>query len=409
MKLTATLSRAAYPITVLRQRNFGLVWSSMTVAAMGTQMEAVVLAWFVLTLTDSPFLVGLIAAARMALNFLALFAGAVADRVRRQRLLAAVEFAMTVLALAILALVLSGYLQVWHLFAVTLVAGLVRMFQMPAAQSLVADTLTQDSISNGAALSNIGRNLATIMGPLLGGILFQAAGPQGAYAAIVVLYALSGLCALGIRTQRITPSRPAESVFTTVAQGLKYVKGQQVLWATLLVAVIINLTGWPFHTSLMPIFARDELGTGSAGLGMLLSAFGVGALAGSIGLSVVRDLKYTGKALVIAVVVWHASMVLFNLSSSLYLSAAILLVTGAAFAATQVVMLTVLLRTTLPEFRGRVMGLRALAIYAYTFGSVISGAMAGAWGAPGAANVNAVAGIGLVAALALLTPKLRNS
>jgi MFS family permease len=409
VKLTATINRAAYPITVLRQRNFGLVWTSMSLAAVGTQMEAVVLGWFVLTLTDSPFLVGLIAAARMALNFLALVAGAVADRVRRQRLLAAVEFIMTALGLLILALVLSGFLQVWHLFAVTLVGGLVRMFQMPAAQALVADTLTKEHVSNGAALSNVGRNLATIVGPLLGGVLFQAAGPQGAYGAIVVLYSLSGLCALFIEAKRFTPAGPAESVFSTVSQGLKYVKGQQVLWATLLVAVIINLTGWPFHTSLMPIFARDELGTGSAGLGMLLTAFGIGALAGSIGLSVVRDLKHTGKALIVAVVVWHASMVLFTLSDSFPLALATLVVTGAGFGTTQVVMLTVLLRTAQPEFRGRVMGLRALAIYAYTFGSVNSGAMAGAWGAPWAANVNAVVGMGLVALLALLTPKLWRS
>ncbi|HZA22164.1 MAG TPA: MFS transporter, partial [Dehalococcoidia bacterium] len=105
MKLTATLHRAAYPLAVLRQRDFGLVWASMTLAAMGTQMEAVVLGWYVLTLTDSPFLVGLISAARMGLNFLALFAGAIADRVRRQRLLATVEFVMTSLGLVILLLI----------------------------------------------------------------------------------------------------------------------------------------------------------------------------------------------------------------------------------------------------------------------------------------------------------------
>lgn len=409
MKVTATLHRAAYPLAVLRQRDFGLVWSSMTLAAMGTQMEAVVLGWYVLTLTDSPFLVGLISAARMALNFLALFAGAVADRVRRQRLLATVEFVMTSLGLLILLLILTGLLEVWHLFAVTLASGLVRMFQMPAAQSLVGDTLTQDNISNGAALSNMGRNIAFIIGPLLGGLLFQTIGPQGAYTIIVLLYSLSGVLALSIRSARSATNRQSESVFSTVLQGLKYVRGQQVLWAALLLAVIINLTGWPFHTSLMPIFARDELGTGSAGLGMLLSAFGIGALLGSICLSMVQNLRYAGKGLIVAVVVWHASMLVFTVSDSFYLSLAILLVTGMAFGSTQVMMLTVLLRATLPEFRGRVMGLRVLAIYAYTFGSINAGAMAGAWGAPWAANINAVLGIALVGVLALLTPKLHNA
>ncbi|HCP22703.1 MAG TPA: hypothetical protein DIT90_01105, partial [Dehalococcoidia bacterium] len=91
-KFTANAVRAGYPLSVFRYRDFSFVWSSTTLVTMGTQMEAVVLGWFVLTLTDSPFLVGAISAARMALNVLALFAGAVADRVPRHRLLAGVEF-----------------------------------------------------------------------------------------------------------------------------------------------------------------------------------------------------------------------------------------------------------------------------------------------------------------------------
>ena len=104
-------------------------------------MEAVVLAWFILTLTDSPFLVGLISAARMSLNILALFAGAIADRVPRHRLLAAVEFTMAILGLVMLILILSGLLEVWHIFGIAMVGGMVRVFQMPSAQALIADTL----------------------------------------------------------------------------------------------------------------------------------------------------------------------------------------------------------------------------------------------------------------------------
>ena len=345
----------------------------------------------------------------MGLNFLALFAGAIADRVRRQRLLAAVQFAMTALGLVMVALILTGLLEVWHIFAITMVGGLVRMFQMPAAQSLVADTLSEDRIANGAALTTMGRNLSTIVGPLVGGILFQVIGPHGAYTAIAFLYFLSGACALLVRTTRTTGPEQRESILAAVIEGLKYVKGQQVLWATLLVAVVINLTGWPLHTTLLPIFARDVLGTGSAGLGLLTSAFGIGALIGSVSLASVRNLKNPGKFLLLAVVVWHGSMFLFAASASLYLSLAILVLYGMAFSSTQVLMLTLLLRSALPEFRGRIMGLRVLAIYAYTFGSAGSGGMAGLWGAPWAANINAAMGIVLVGILTLFTPKLRRA
>jgi predicted MFS family arabinose efflux permease len=190
---------------------------------------------------------------------------------------------------------------------------------------------------------------------------------------------------------------------------LKYVKGQQVLWATLLIAVIANLTGWPFHTTLLPIFASDVLGSDSAGLGVLMSAFGVGAFIGSIGLASVRNLTHTGRWLVVVVIVWHGTMVAFSASTSFYLSLGILVLVGMAFALAQVLMLTVLLQTALPQFRGRVMGLRVLAIYAYAFGSTNSGAMAGLWSAPWAASINAAIGIGFVVLLALLAPKFRRA
>ena len=373
------------------------------------QMESVALGWLVLNLTDSPFLVGLIASARMALNFLALFAGAVADRMPRHLLVAAVMFAVSLLSLGMFALLLSGRLEVWHIFALVLAGGLVRLFQMPASQSLVADILPEDRISNGAALTTMGMNLNTVVGPLIGGFLLLAIKTQGVYVVIAVLNALGGILALSIGRIHITAQSREDSVLSAMLEGLRYVKGQQVLWAILLLAVIINFTGWPLHTSLMPVFARDILGTGSGGLGVLLSTFGIGALIGSTSLASVRNLRSAGKLLILSVIVWHATMLAFSASHSLYLSLSILLLTGMAFSSTQVMMLTVILRTTMPEFRGRILGLRSMAIYTYTFGSMNSGAIAGAWGAPWAAGFNGVVGIVLTGMLAFFTPKLRQA
>ncbi len=396
----------AYPLGILRQRNFALLWSSMALSGTAMQMEAVALGWLVLIRTDSPFLVGLIASARMALNFLALFSGAVADRMPRHLLVAAVMFSVSLLSLVMFTLLQSGRLEVWHIFALVLVGGLVRLFQMPASQSLVGDILPADRISNGAALTTMGMNLNTIVGPLIGGFLFQSIGPQGVYAVIVALNSLGGILALYIRNIRTTQSRE-DSVLRAMLEGLKYVKGQQVLWGLLVVGVIINFTGWPMHTSLMPIFARDVLGTDSAGLGILMSAFGIGALIGSSVLASVRNLKSAGKLLILSVIAWHATMLAFSASHTFYLSLSILLLTGMAFSSTQVLMLTVILRTTLPEFRGRVLGLRSMTIYAYTFGSLNSGAIAGVWSAPLAASINGALGIVLTATLAFFAPKLR--
>ena len=409
MKLNSSLRQATYPVAILGQRNFALVWSSVWSVQTGNQMEALVLSWYILEVTGSPFLVGLIASARMGMNFLALFSGAIADRLPRHRLLATVELVLTVLGVSVLVLMHTGFLEVWHLFAITLGAGLVRIFQMPTAQALIGDTLPQDKISNGAALSSMAQNLSTILGPFIGGLLYKTWGPEGGYTAVALLYFTSAICASFVRPVRISEAPRRGSVLRTVVEGLRYVKSQQILWATLAIAVVINLTGWPFHTALLAIFAGNILDTGPDGLGLLTAAFGIGALGGSIVWASFRNLRHIGKLMILSVVVWHGSMLVFALSSTFYLSLAILLITGAAFSSTQVMMLTAMLRATQAEYRGRVLGLRVLAIYAYVFGGAGAGWMAGAWGAPASAMIIGVTGAALTLALAVFTPQLRRA
>ncbi len=407
MNLVTNLGRAASPLAILRERNFGLVWSAITLAGMASQMETVVVVWYVLNLTDSPFLVGLTASARMGFNFLALFAGATADRVPRKVLLAVVEFLLASLAVLMLTLIATGLIQVWHIFIITLAAGLVRIFQMPTAQSLAVDSVSQDRIPNAVALTNAGMNIALVAGPLLGGILFDQFGPDGAYVLVAALYALSGSAALLMGVTRVGAAQQRESVVSTVIQGLRYVKGQQLLWAALLVAVIINITGFAFHTTLMPIFARDVLDRDSVGLGLLISSFGVGALAGSMIWASIPNLRHTGLLCILAVIGWHGTMIVFATSTNFYLSVGILVVTGMMFSSTLVLMLTVLMKTARPEFRGRIIGLRTLAIYAHVFGSLAAGALAGVAGAPMTAAISGVLGITMIIILALFAPKLR--
>ena len=409
MKINSAIRQATYPIAILGERNFALVWSSVWTVQTGNQMEALILAWYVLEVTGSPLLVGLIASARMGLNFLAIFSGAIADRLPRHRLLAFVELVMTCFGLSVLILMLTGFLQVWHLFAITLTAGLVRIFQMPSAQALIGDTLPPGKISNGAALSSMAQNLSTILGPFIGGLLYKTWGPEGGYIGVALLYFTSSICAFFVRPVRITESMPRGSVLGTVMEGLRYVKSQQVLWATLAIAVIINLTGWPFHTALLAIFAGNVLQTGPDGLGLLTASFGIGALAGSLGWATFRNLQHIGKLMILSVVVWHGSMLVFAFSSNLYLSLAILLVTGLAFSSTQVMMLTAMLRTTQADYRGRVLGLRVLAIYAYAFGGAGAGFLAGLWGAPVAAITIGLAGVIMTCSLVVFTPQLRRA
>ena len=374
---------------------------------MGTQMEMVVIGWFVLTLTDSPFLVGAISAARMSLNILALFAGAVADRVPKERVLATVEFLMAAFAGIMILLIMIGFLETWHIFFLAMTAGMVRVFEMPSSQALVADTLPEDRIANGAAFNTLGRNIAMLIGPLVGGVLFKGFGPEGSFIAIAALYILSGWVALHVRSTGSAIIKTQESVIRSVISGLKYVKGQQALWATLVMVLIFESSGWTFHTTLVPIFARNELNADSGGLGLLLFAFGAGAVTASLIWTMIGSGRPVGKYMIGSVVVWHASILVFATSESFYVSMTILVVTGAGFASTQFFMLSALLGNTLSEYRGRVMSLRSLAIYAFALGSISSGAIADFWSPPLAATVVGSMGIILALLLTVLAPKLR--
>jgi len=370
-------------------------------------MEMVVVVWYVLNLTDSPFLVGLTAAARLGFNFLALFAGATADIVPRRTLMIIVQAVLASLAIVMLTLIVSGLIEVWHIFIVTLAAGLARIFQMPTIQSLAVDSVTTDRIPNAVALINAGSNIALVLGPILGGLLFDIYGPEGAYVLVASLYILSGSATFLIGTTKVNASVKGESVFTMVAQGLRYVKGEQLLWSVLLVAVIFNITGFSFHTTLVPIFAKDVLDRDSVGLGILISSFGIGGLVGSMFWAAIPNLKRTGMWCILVVMGWHSTMIVFAASSNFYLSVGILVVTGMMFSSSVVLVLTVLMKTGRPEFRGRLMGLRTLAIYAHAFGSMAAGALAGVMGAPTAAVLSGLFGIGMMVVLALIAPKLR--
>ncbi|GIT13760.1 MAG: hypothetical protein CM1200mP35_05800 [Chloroflexota bacterium] len=156
-----------------------------------------------------------------------------------------------------------------------------------------------------------------VAGPLVGGILYKQMGPQGAFVAIAILYFVSGWFAWFI-TSRRTISPLIQTLLLRSDQWVKYVKGEQVLWATLVVALIIESAGWTFHTTLVPIYAWSVLNTDSAGLGWLFFAFGCGSVLGSVGWAFIPNLSHVGKLMVAAVIFWHCSILIFSTTSSFY-------------------------------------------------------------------------------------------
>jgi MFS family permease len=219
--------------------------------------------------------------------------------------------------------------------------------------------------------------------------------------AIAAVQAVGLLATAAIRRPR--PLAPQDlgrpTVWGNMIDGLRYAKRDSLIMGALLMAAIANLTGFPFNMAVLPVFARNVLHTDSAGLGLMLSCIGIGSLAGSMVLAGIPNLRYAGRWMIAGMAGWHLAYLLVALSPSVPVAAVPLLAVGVMQSIAMVTIAAILLGRALPQYRGRVMGLRQLAVYTLVGGSPAAGAMAGAIGIP--ATAAALCGLGLTLILGL--------
>ncbi len=367
-------------------------------------MEFLVLAWFILQETDSPFLLGLYAALRYTGTLLSPLYGIVVDRYRRERLLQVARFGFTASALVILLLLARDFLDVWHVFVLVGIVGMARAFDTVTRQTIIPDIVPREGIMNAVALTRSGRDIMQIIGPLVGGVLLTRYGMAWSYLAIVGMY-LTG-AALALRLQ--VPAQPisargSESVASNIRQALSYVRRREVVLGLLILAFLVNLTGFPLNNGLLPVYARDILDVGAAGLGQLLGAYSAGSMLGSITIAALPRLRRPGVIMTLAGIGWHMGILALALIVWFGPATGVLALAGLAQSFTMVTMSMLLLRVTSPEIRGRVMGLRSLAVYGLPLGLLASGFLADLLGASVALAVNGVAGIVFGVAIAVVT------
>ena len=389
------------PLRSLGVRDFRLLWASNALGSWAENAEFVVLSWFVLVSTDSPFLMGIFGALRLGGTLFAPLYGVVADRYNRARLFAGFSTLMTVITGAVLALAIAGQLSVRYVFILMTLEGFVRSGYLVTRESLVADKLPREDLINGVALNRIAWYTAQMAGPLAGGVLLSRLGTVWAYIPVVALHGMASLLAYFIRPAVSMQVGPATSVWSNLTDTFQYIRKDQVVLALLLMALLVNFAAFPLSNGLMPVFARDVLGSGPTGLAALLAAYAASALVGSMALATLRSLARAGRVILVATVAWHLGLLVFAGSRWFSGSVAILLAAGVAQSFSIVTMAMLLLRVISPEMRGRVMGARALAVYSLPLGLIISGALADAFGAPVALAVFAAGGALFTALIAV--------
>jgi MFS family permease len=388
---TATPPKWATTLRALRHRNFQLFFSGQLISLTGTWMQSVAQAWLVYSMTKSALLLGSVGFASQIPVFLfAPFGGITADRVNRQRLVIATQTASMILAGILAWLTLSGRVQVWHIFVLAGLLGVVNAFDIPGRQSFLIDMVGKEDLMNAIALNSSMFNGARVIGPAIAGILVARIGEGWCFAANSISYiaVIIGLLLMKVRSvPRISNRSPIEDMI----EGFRWVNQTKIIRSLLFLIGLVSLVGMPY-TVLMPVFADKILHGGARGLGILMGATGVGALFGALTLAAKTGIKGLGRWVTITCATLGISLFLFSFSTSFWLSAALLLPCGYSMML-QMACSNTLIQTIVPDhLRGRVMSLYSMMFMGMApFGAFFGGAMANRIGAPMTVAVGGIA------------------
>lgn len=367
----------------LRYPNFRLLWAGTCFMSAGQWIQQVTLGWLVYDMTSSPALLGILGAVR-TLPFLLVSptAGVVADRVDRRMLIVGVEAYLMITVLIMGTVVASGRTEVWHLFLFTIATGVAWCFNQPARIALVPNVVPSHDLMNAMALNSLGFNMTKIIGPTMGGVLIAFFGAGGNFFVQAATY---GAVVMLVYSMQLPPTpriASSASALANLKEGVEYVRSTPPVLALLVLSIVPSMLVLPY-LALMPVFARDVLGVGPDGLGVLLAAPGVGAVVAALVLATIASrITQRGPVLVGCLVCLGISLILFSQTTSLPLALAALVAVGGThifFASFN----NTLLQQIIPdELRGRVTSLHMLEVGLAPAGTLVAGLTTQAFGSP---------------------------
>ncbi len=370
------LSGLARPsaLAPFRYRNYRFQWPADLLTSWAFEMETLILGWYVLVETRSVVLLTLFASLTYIGTLIAPMFGVVGDRIGHRDLLAMMRATYAVLAGTLMTLALTGYLTPLYVFIIVAIMGLVRPSDLGVRGALVATIMPHDQLIGAISISRTTMDTARIAGALSGAGLFAALGMGPAYMAIVCLYVVATLLTLCV----VAPSKPhpvettdgvalRHSPLRDLKEGVAYVWTTPRMRAAIWIAFLANLTAYPLSNGLLPYIAREIYGTDQTGLGYLSASFAIGSLVGSILLSLIGGIR-VARLMIASTVMWYAALLVFAQMQTMPAAIACLLLAGFAQSLTMISIAVILMRTASEHFRGRVMGVRMLAIYSLPLG-----------------------------------------
>ena len=400
------------PYASLRVPNFRRYVFAVLAMTLATMIQGTIVGWQIYELTHDVLALGLIGLAE-ALPYIAasLLAGHVADRYDRR--LVAISALAVVCASAVALLVLPSVLYdsptvlVRAIFAVIVASGFARSFLLPARQALGADVVPRELFANSVTWRSGAWQLAAVLGPALGGALYAIGGTRLAYSVDAMLVVVGIVALAMVRRTPLQPSRPTESIGTSLVAGVRFVFGERIVLGALSLDLFSVLFGGA--TALLPVYAAEVLHVGPQGLGLLRSAPAIGAVVTSTVFAHSRPFQRTGQMLLRSVAIFGVTIVVFGLSTSFPLAVAALALGGAADMVSVFVRSTLLTTRTPPEMLGRVMSVNGIFVGSSNeIGAFESGVTARWLGAVPSVVLGGVLTLVVVAVTAWRNPTLRS-
>jgi len=391
-----------------RVRSFRYQWPADLSTSWAFEMETLILGWYVLVETQSVLMLTVFASLGYLGTLLAPMFGVTGDRIGHRNLLCGMRAIYAALALLLTTLAFTNSLNPVLVLVVAGMSGLVRPSDVGMRAALVGETMPPERMMGAMSIQRTTQDSARIAGALTGAGLVAILGIGPTYLVVTTLYAVSVMLTLKAGAARASshppagavPASPSASPWGDLKSGLGYVWNTPHLLAMMLLAFLLNFTAFPLVTGLLPYVARSVYHTDQTGLGYLVAGASFGALLGSIALSRFGGAMRPARIMLVFCAGWYSMILVFAHTPSHLAGVAVLVLSGFVQCMGLVSMAALLLRTSGPQYRGRIMGIRMLALYTNIPGLLIAGELIPRIGYAGTATIYCAFGIACVALIA---------
>jgi MFS family permease len=384
-------------------RSFRFQWPADLATSWAFEMEVIILGWYILVETQSVVWLTVFASLQYIGTLIAPMFGVVGDRVGHRVLVAGMRGIYTVLAATIMTLAFTGWLTPVLVLVLATIMGLVRPSDIGMRAALVAETMPPGRLMSAMGIQRTTLDSARVAGALSGAGLFALLGMGPAYIMVTLLYAGSIFLTLKAREAPApaaagrAPARP--SPWRELKEGVAYVWNTPLLLAVMCLAFLLNMTSFPMMNNLLPYVAKEVYGADQTTLGYMVAGAASGALLTSLFLSRIAHTIRPGRVTMVGCIAWYAALLFFAWAPDPRVGIPLLVLAGCAQSVSQVPMHALLLRNSDERFRGRIMGIRMLAIYGNVPGLLLFGPLVGAIGFHGTGTLYCVAGMAITIAM----------